>query len=30
MDLKPSASQAQNISPKNGNNVLKHAASMSK
>lgn len=28
-DLKPSSSQAQNISPKNGNNVLKHTASMS-
>jgi hypothetical protein len=29
MDLKPSASQAQNISPKNSTNALKHEASMS-
>ena len=28
-DLKPSASQAQNISPKNGNYVLKHKTSIS-
>jgi hypothetical protein len=29
LDLKPSASQAQNISPKNVTNALKHATSMS-
>ena len=29
LDLRPSSSQAQNISPKNGPNVLKHTGSMS-